>query len=126
MATTVSIPNTGYKTGTCGWLAKGLADGSIKIAPGTTKGGKGGLWLHADGKQGCLAIFNEYDLDPDSFSDAHSFAVVASDFCGSFPLTDSASEYLRCAAEEWCEAANAARENDVPADMPRLVVSTNC
>ena len=120
--TTISIPSTGYKIGTCGWLAKGLASGSIKIQPGTTKTGKGGLWLHADGKQGCLAIFNEYDLTEMEFCGANQFCVVSEDFCGSFPLTDSADKYLREAAQNWCDAANELREDDVP-DMPRLVPS---
>ena len=120
--TTISIPNTGYKVGTCGWLAKGLADGSVNIQPGTTKAGKGGLWLHAEGKQGCLAIFNEYDLSEMELRGANQFCVVSQDFCGSFPLTDSAEEYLRAAAQDWCDAANELRENDVP-DMPRLVPS---
>jgi hypothetical protein len=119
----ISIPNTGYKTGTCGWLAAGLANGSIKIQPGVTKTGKGGLWIHFDGKQGCLAIFNQYNLTNDEFLGAESFHIPDEDFAGAFPLTKAAEEYLRCAAQEWCDAANSERENDTASEMPRLVIA---
>ena len=117
-----SIPNTGYTIGTCGWLAKGLADGTITIRPGTTKGGKGGLWLHCGEQQGCLAIFNEFDLTQEDYRDADRFCVVDEDFAGRFPLTNACENYLRDAAEDWCDAANGLRENDSPEKMPTLSV----
>jgi len=108
--------------GTCGWIAKGLASGSIKIDTGTTKSGKGGLWLQFENKSHCLAIFNEYDLRPRDIPDSAKFDVVCEDFCGTIPLTKAAEAYLNKAAQEWCNSANEIRESDA-ADMPRLVVS---
>jgi len=123
MATQISIPNTGFKVGTCGWLAKGLADGTIRIEPGTTKTGKGGLWLHAGSEQGCLAIFNEFDLDEFYTPHPNRFAVAEEGFAGDFPLTESAKDYLRAAASEWCDAANELRESDGKTEMPRLTIT---
>lgn len=121
--TTISIPNTGYTTGTCGWLAKGLQDGTIEIKPGTSKSGKGGLWLWYGAKGHCLAIFNEYDLSDDVYPNAEQFAVIAEGFCGEIPLTPAAEQYLRAAAQEWCDVANESRDSDaVNSDMPRLVI----
>ena len=119
--TILSIPNTGYKVGTCGWLAKGLQDGSIKIQPGTSKSGKGGLWLYADGKQDCLAIFNEFDMSDFGLSGQQKFMVVCQEFCSRFPLTRAAEEYLISAAQEWCDQANELREND-RCKMPKIAI----
>jgi hypothetical protein len=119
----ISIPATGYKDGTCGWLAKGLADRSIVIATGRTTKGKHGLWIHHGDDQGCLALFNEFDLDRREFHDAHTFRPCEEGFAGDFPLTSACETYLREIAQEWCDAANAARESDSEAVMPQLVVA---
>lgn len=121
--TTFSIPNTGYKTGTCGWLATGLADGSITIYPATSKSGKGGLWIKTPIGNECLAIFNEFDLTEEQMCRARRFGVITQGFCDTLPLTEAASKYLWEVAKQWCDAANALRENDVPEKMPTLVIA---
>ncbi len=117
-----SIPKTGYKVGTCGWLASGLADGSIRIAPGTTKSGKGGLWIHTPLGSECLAIFNEFGLSEDEFRGANRFSVVAQEFCDSLPLTESATKYLQAIASDWCEVANSDREADGVDSLPKFAI----
>ena len=128
--TTINIPACGWKIGTCGWLAAGLRDGSVTIKPGETKAGTPGLWLRwGDGKSGCLAIFNEYGMSQRDFPRAKSFCVydgflAGSEFAGDCPLTPAARDFLRTAAEEWCEAANHARTEDACTDeMPHLIVA---
>ncbi len=116
-----SIPNTGYKDGTCGWLASGLSDGSITIRPGTTKGGAGGLWIKSPIGEGCLAIFNEFDLTDDLLRDCNRFDVVTLGFAGDLPLTKAASQYLREIAQQWCDAANELRE-EAPEKMPTFAI----
>lgn len=125
MATTVTIPACGWSVGTCGWLAAGLADGSITISAGTSKSGKGGLWLHwANGQQqGCLAIWDEYDLGPRTYEGGNKFDVYHGDFevgfAGACPLTPAARQFLVDAASAWCDEANARREAD-EAPMPQV------
>jgi|GEM_PF-4502254 len=117
MTTISMIPNNGYKTGTCGWLAKGLHEGSIKIAPGKTTTGKGALWIMCDNKCYCLAIFNEFDIEELCY---RKFTTCCEDFAGVLPLTKSADKYLRAAADEWCENANNDRELDGIDSLPVL------
>ena len=120
--TNFSIPNTGYKVGTCGWLAAGLAAGTITIYPATSKSGKGGLWLKTPVGSECLAIFNEYDLTEEQMCNARRFGVVSMGFCDSLPLTAAASRYLHEVAKQWSDAANEFRENDAPETMPTVVI----
>jgi hypothetical protein len=50
------------------------------------------------------------------------FRVVAEDFCGSFPLTDTCEKYLRQLASDWCDAANELRESDGVMDLPEVSI----
>ena len=121
MATTITVPACGWKMGTCGWLAAGLADGSIRVAPGTTRKGGGGLWIYWTQKdaehQGCLAIWNEFNLTDSECSGAESFAPPCNDFAGTCPLTPAAERFLLQLTRDWCDEANTRRAND-EAEMP--------
>jgi hypothetical protein len=83
----IKIKKVGNEIGTVGWLAAGIADGSIKITEGRTKsqivnniecGAKHGLWLYwGDGKQMlCLALQNAYGLTPDDFADCYKYEII--------------------------------------------------
>jgi hypothetical protein len=109
-----------------------LADGTIRIAAGTTKSGDGGLWIHwkdltGKDRQGCLAIWNEYDLTPNEYSDCEQFkpysGYTGDSFAGDCPLTPAAEKFLHDAAEAWCEETNARRENDSPKGLPEVKVA---
>ena len=117
MATTLTVPASGGTVGTCGWRAAGLADGTIRVAPGASRDGSGGLWLHGGGdKQGCLAIWNEYGLTDNECGGAEAFAPYCGDygtgFAGSCPLTPAAERFLLTLARDWCDEANTRRAND--------------
>jgi hypothetical protein len=127
MAATFSVPACGWNVGTCGWLASGLTDGSISIKPGTTSGGRPGLWVYWGGdKQGCLAIWNEFGLTEEECRGADRFALYHGagglGFAGGLPLTPAAERVLRTMAQLWCEEANDRRLNDICSGMPVIEV----
>jgi hypothetical protein len=81
------------------------------------------LWLYwkdeaGTEKNGCLAIWNEYDLDYDADRFAPYAGGPAAPFAGDCPLTPAAHRFLYGVAEQWCEEANIRRENDESDDMP--------
>lgn len=120
--TTIQIPANGWKIGTCGWLANGLADGTITVSPGTSKSGKGGLWITTPVGSDCLAIFNQWDANDAKYQ---NFAVLDDEygFCSDIALTDAAREYLLDVAKEWCESANSERDEDDASVLPKLVIA---
>lgn len=120
--TTIQIPANGWKVGTCGWLASGLSDGTITISPGTSKSGKGGLWIKTPAGSDCLAIFNQWDANDSRYQ---KFVILndESGFCSDVPLTEAARNYVEEIASDWCEAANSERDEDDASVLPKLVVA---
>jgi len=115
----IKIKKCGYKVGTVGWLATGIADGSIRINEGTTKtGGKHGLWLkYGTDKSMVLAIFNPYDLSLTDYADAHRYEVAPREgdiWClgDEIGCTDACWETITEIAQAWVEHVTAEREKD--------------
>ncbi|MFH2076111.1 MAG: hypothetical protein ABIJ57_12325 [Pseudomonadota bacterium] len=127
----IKIKKCGYKFGTVGWLAAGIADGSIKISEGTSKAsGKHGLWLkwekvgNAAGtdeknhqQSVVLAIFNPYDLSLSDYADAHRYEVAPREgdvWClgDEIGCTDACWETITEIAQAWVEHVTTEREKD--------------
>jgi hypothetical protein len=127
----IKIKKIGYKVGTVGWLATGIADGSIKIHEGISKEkGKHGLWLKwkkignavgTDEKNHeqsmVLSIFNPYDLSLVDFADAHRYELAPRNgdiWClgDEIGCTDACWETITEITQAWVDHITAEREND--------------
>lgn len=124
----IKIKKIGYKVGTVGWFAKGIADGSIKIHESTSKtSGKHGLWMKYGGQEGIdgkihhqsmiLAIFNPYDLSLVDFANAHRYEVAPRNgdiWClgDEIGCTDACWETITEIAQAWVDHVTAEREKD--------------
>jgi len=116
----IKIKKIGYKIGTVGWLAAGIADGSIKIGEAVSKSKKHALYLEADGKSSCIAIYNPYDLANSELADSEEYKPLDMDWNESdpgscrcvLPLTEACKDTIREIAEAWCEVKNAERAQD--------------
>jgi len=124
----IKIKKIGYKVGTVGWLAAGIADGSIKIHESTSKNnGKHGLWMQYNPQEGIdgkihyksmiLAIFNPYDLSLVEFTDAHRYEVAPRDgdqWClgDQIGTTNACWETITEIAQAWVDHVTTEREKD--------------
>jgi hypothetical protein len=127
----IKIKKCGYKVGTVGWLAAGIADGSIKIREGTTKtSGKHGLWMKRETvgnavgtdekihqQNMVLAIFNPYDLSLNNYADAHKYVVTPREgdiWCvgDEIGCTNACWETITEIAQAWVDHVTAEREKD--------------
>jgi len=124
----ITIKRCGYKVGSVGWLAAGIAGGSIKIHDGITKsqiingrefGEKHGLWIKwGEKKSMCLALFNPYSLSLSEFEGAHKYQIVARDgdpawSCGDeIGCTEACWESLLEIAQAWIDHITEERGKD--------------
>lgn len=123
----VEIKNVGWREFTCGWLAKGLQSGDLRIEQGVTKRGmRPGLWLQwtRGDKQHieCLAVFNPFEFDS-----PENIHLARFQSCGErdtpwggepdHPWTEAAWRMLDEIGRSWCDAMTAERENDVPVKL---------
>ena len=116
----IIIKKIGYKNGTSGWLAAGLADGTLELSEGRLKSnGNHGLWIKsADGKiSACIAAINEYGMDLQDcihagcqLAEMDRYKVV----CDTRPpvFTDAAWSAIEAIAQTWCDECNAERDAD--------------
>jgi hypothetical protein len=120
----VTIKKIGYKTGTVGWLAAGLADHSVRIAEGRTKrGAHHGLWLHwGEQQQEMLACHNQYGLTLAEYAEADAYKRVDEQGGREAIFTDACWATLMQIADEWCAACNAERQADV--SIPIKIIRT--
>lgn len=115
----IKIKKIGYKLGTVGWLAAGIADGSIKIHEGKSKnGGKHGLWIkYGEDKSIILAIFNPYNLSSREYGDAYQYEVAPRNgdiWCigDEIGCTDACWATIAEIAQAWIDHITAEREKD--------------
>lgn len=122
----IRIPNLGERVGCCGWLAKGLADGSITIKPGkNTSRSAPGLWIHFGDRQQVLALFNPYGLsDHECANSERCFTTDQApgvlECCHSF--THAAWDFLMDIAQQWCDAQNETFVKDDPSPLRDISV----
>jgi hypothetical protein len=116
----IKIKKIGYKVGTVGWFAAGIADGSIKIREAVSKSKKHALYLEAEEKSWCIAIYNPYGCFNSELADSEEYKALDMDWNGadpgtcdcSLPLTEACKETIHEIAEAWCEVKNAERAQD--------------
>lgn len=124
----IKIPNIGKRDGTCGWLATGLASGTIKIETGKCKAPKSnpGLWLKFDGREQVLALFNPFDLtNAECEGSERCLTSDQADFIltRNHSFTSACWASLMDIAQNWCDEQNATFENDDPSPLKSLTVS---
>lgn len=116
----IRVKKIGYKVGTVGWLAAGIADGSIKIKEAISKSKKHALYLESGDQSSCIAIYNPYDLANAELADSEEYKAMDMDWNGcdpgtcrcTFPLTEACKETIHEIAEAWCAVKNSEREQD--------------
>ena len=124
----IKIKKIGYKVGTVGWLASGIADESIKINEGISeKNSKHGLWMKCGPQEGIdgktyyksmvLAIFNPYDLSLSEHEDAHRYEIAPRNgdlWCAGDAIgcTDACWETITEIAGVWIEHVTTERAKD--------------
>jgi hypothetical protein len=116
----IRIKKIGYKVGTVGWLAAGIADGSIKIREAVSKSAKHALYLEAGDQSSCIAIYNPYDLANSELADSEEYKALDMDWSAAdpgscrctLPLTEACKATIHEIAEAWCDVKNAERAQD--------------
>lgn len=103
----ITIKKIGKANGTVGWLAAGLAAGSLRLEEGHAKnGGNHGLWLKGESISQCLAIFNQYDLTEAEYAEAMCYAPIEAEQ-RHLVCTPACWFALHAIAEQWCDTCNA-------------------
>jgi len=107
----IKIKQLGTEIGTVGWLAKGLADGSLGVHQGRTKDGSPGLWFDYPGEAGkrasfILALRDPYGLQDTQYAQEQPIILAprVHDGCwGGDPIgcTDACWRSLMEIAEKW-------------------------
>jgi len=121
----IKIKKLGVAQGTVGWLATGLANGTIKIMESTIKGnGNHGLWakVYTEGIDGklhesmsqFLAAYNQYGLRPGEYDKACTYQTCAEYEDRDYLWTDAAWQTLMSLATNWCEMCNEAISTESP------------
>lgn len=118
----INIKKIGFIIGTSGWLAKGLADGSITISEGVTKNDKNhGLWAHyliGEKKEyECLALFatdwaSSGQVEEKKYMTARKIESQMLSDGHSTIWTNAAWDALMALAYEWTLAAQVVRDAD--------------
>ena len=113
----ISIKKIGEANGTIGWLAAGLESGELELIEAHAKdGGNHGLWLKGQNFNECLAIFNEYNLSEAEYADALKYSSLSKER-RHLSATPACWRVLLDIAEQWCEAVNAASENETAPEI---------
>lgn len=127
----VNIKRIGKAQGTVGWLAAGLADGTIKFVESTLKNnGNHGLWLKVfkDGIDGnpheyfsqFLAAFNQCGHKPEETAGVCTYEVCDAFLDREHLWSDAAWASLMDLAENWCKTLNA-----LIAEEPQIEIKIN-
>lgn len=122
----LTIKKIGFNRGSIGWLAAGLADGSLIIKEGRkADNGNHALFFRDGNREQMLACQNFFGLTPaDYIAGSELYKPILLEYLF-YDFTPASWRALMNIAQQWCESCNEDRNNeqDINFTIARIEVS---